>query len=611
MSSRIPSLRSPVWVSRIVFVVGLVSLLSAYLPGIAARTRLIDEVVPAAFPAAATTGGAAIGVVLIVLSRGLRRGKARAWTVALLLTSLATAIHVLRGLQAEQAFLCVLLIVLLLASRKNFTARPDPRSLRKVVGILVLGPLVGTALGWLWLAVDSDGQAPATGSADRLAQAALGLLGIPGPVSFTSVRSETIVTVGLAILGAAIIVLAVVNAMVPSGGPHRLTGEEDAERRQLLAEWGWVDSLGYFATRDDRSVVFSPTRRSAVSYRVIGGVSFSAGDPLGHPDDWPQAIAAWLEEARGFGWAPANLGCSERGAHIYHQAGLEVLEVGDEAILRVEDFTLEGRPMRMVRQAIARAQRAGLTVTLHRVCDLSVEDKNELRARAIEWRDGSIERGFAMALGRFGQARDDEGTVVIARDGAGVVAGFLSFVPWGDDALSLDLMRRHPDAVNGIVELMVSTLMADAAQVGVSKVSLNFSAFRSVFARGERLGAGPMLRAWRTILLWASRFAQIEALYRSNVKYRPEWVPRYLVYGDVTDLPRVATAVLRAEALVVAPDWYRRISRKPSRAGAVEEIPDVDAGITLPGGVVPGQRTSPDEPARADQVGRALYDDPR
>jgi lysyl-tRNA synthetase class 2 len=565
-----------------VFVVGLVSLLSAYLPSIAARTRLIDSIVPDAFPAAATTGGAAIGVVLLVLSRGLRRGKARAWTVALLLTSVAAAIHLLRGLQAEQAFLCLLLVGLLLVSRTNFTARPDPRSLRRVLTILVVGPLIGTALGWLWLAVDGDGQAAGTSSHDRLAQAALGLLGIPGPVDFTSARSQAVVTVGLAVLGAAVLVLALVNAMVPAGGPHRLTAAEDAQLRDLLAAWGWVDSLGYFATRDDRSIVFSPTGRSAVSYRGSGGVSFSAGAPLGHPDDWPQAVAAWLAEAQHFGWAPANLGCSERGAHVYHQAGLEVLEVGDEAILRVEEFTLEGRPMRMVRQAIARARRAGLSASVHRVSDLSQEQKEELRARAIAWRDGSIERGFAMALGRFGQARDDAGAVVIARDGSGAAVGFLSFVPWGDDALSLDLMRRHPEAVNGIVELMVSTLMARADEVGITKVSLNFSAFRSVFARGERLGAGPVLRAWRAVLLWASRFAQIEALYRSNVKYRPEWVPRYLVYGDVTDLPRVATAVLRAEALVVAPAWYRRISRKPSRAGAVEEIPAVDDGIGDP-----------------------------
>ncbi|MFL6024703.1 MAG: hypothetical protein ACJ72O_15295, partial [Marmoricola sp.] len=189
MSRWFSSLRSPLWVSRIVFVVGLVSLLSAYLPSIAVRTRLIDQIVPDAFPAAATTGGAAIGVLLLVLSRGLRRGKARAWTVALLLTSLAAAIHLLRGLQAEQASLCLLLVALLLTSRTNFTARPDPRSLRRVLSILVAGPLIGTGLGWLWLAVDSDGQAPGTTGADRLAQAALGLLGIPGPVDFTSTRS--------------------------------------------------------------------------------------------------------------------------------------------------------------------------------------------------------------------------------------------------------------------------------------------------------------------------------------------------------------------------------------------------------------------------------------
>ncbi|MBO9522362.1 MAG: DUF2156 domain-containing protein [Nocardioidaceae bacterium] len=580
-------MRTPLWVSRIVFVVGVVVLASAYLPGIAARTRLVNELVPDSFPAAATTGGAAIGVILIVLSRGLRRGKYRAWLLALLLTVLAAGIHLLRGLQAEQAFLSVLLVVLLVTARRSFTARPDPRSLRRVVQVLVAGPVLAVALGWLWLTLDSDGQVPGTDGWDRLSQAALGLLGIPGPVDFVSTSSRTVAAVGLVILGAAVLLVAVVTALAPAGGPHPITAAEQARVRGLLREWGWVDSLAYFATRDDRSVVFSPTGRSAVSYRVIGGVSFSAGDPLGHPDDWPQAVAAWLEETRSYGWAPANLGCSERGAHVYHQAGLEVLEVGDEAVLHASEFSLDGRSMRHVRQAISRARRAGITVSVRRVRDLAPEQRETLRGKAIAWRDGSIERGFAMALGRFGQARDDGGLVVIATDADGELAGLLSFVPWGDDALSLDLMRRTSDATNGIVELMVATLMEEAEHFGISKVSLNFSAFRSVFARGERLGAGPVLRAWRSVLLWASRFAQIEALYRSNAKYHPDWVPRFLVYGDITDLPRVATAVLRAEALLVAPDWYRRLSRKAPRAGAVEEIPSIAA--------VPEQRPTPSD----------------
>ncbi|MFL6062492.1 MAG: phosphatidylglycerol lysyltransferase domain-containing protein [Marmoricola sp.] len=603
MSTWFSSLRTPLWVSRVVFLVGAVSLASAYLPEIEARTRLVNELVPDSFPAAATTGGAAIGVLLIVLSRGLRRGKARAWWIALLLTSLATAIHLLRGLQAEQAFLCVLLIGLLLAARKNFTARPDPLSLQRVLAVVLVAPPAAIALGWIWLTIDSDGQASSTSGWDRVGQAALGLLGIPGPVDFTSTRSAAVAAVGLVVLGVGVVMLAIVTAMAPADGPHPITDEEDARVRAMLGEWGWVDSLAYFATRDDRSVVFSPTGRSAVSYRVIGGVSFSAGDPLGHPDDWPQAVAAWLEEARSFGWAPANLGCSERGAQIYHQAGLEVLEVGDEAIVHLDDFSLEGRQMRMVRQAISRNKRAGMTAQVHRVRDLDPELREALRAKAIAWRNDSIERGFAMALGRFGQTRDDDGVVVVARDEKRELVGMLSFVPWGDDGLSLDLMRRTQDSPNGLVELMVTTLLEEGEQLGISKISLNFAAFRSVFARGERLGAGPILRMWRAVLMWASRFAQIESLYRSNAKYRPEWVPRFLVYPDVTDLPRVATAVLRAEALLVAPDWYRRISRKPARAGAVEEIPEITeiaeiaeiAEITSDP-VVPQQRAAGESP---------------
>jgi lysyl-tRNA synthetase class 2 len=575
VSTWFASLRTPLWVSRVVFVVGAVSLASAYLPEIQARTRLVNQLVPDSFPAAATTGGALIGVLLLVLSRGLRRGKARAWWIALLLTALATGIHLLRGLQAEQAFLCLLLIALLLASRRSFTARPDPRSLRRMLSVLAVAPPSAIAIGWTWLTIDRDGQAAGTSGWDRVGQAALGLLGVPGPVDFTSSRSAAVAAVGLVVLGVGVVLMAVVTAMAPADGPHPITEVEEGRVRGLLREWGWVDSLAYFATRDDRAVVFSPTGRSAVSYRVIGGVSFSAGDPLGHPDDWPQAVAAWLEETRSFGWAPANLGCSEAGAQVYHQAGLEVLEVGDEAIVHVADFTLEGRQMRMVRQAISRNRRAGMTASVHRVGDLDPELREALRAKAIAWRNDSIERGFAMALGRFGQTRDDGGVVVVARDAHRELVGLLSFVPWGDDGLSLDLMRRTQDSPNGLVELMVTTLLQDAPDLGITKISLNFAAFRSVFARGERLGAGPILRMWRAILMWASRFAQIESLYRSNAKYRPEWVPRFLVYGDVTDLPRVATAVLRAEALLVAPEWYRRLSRKPARAGAVEEIPAI------------------------------------
>lgn len=160
-----------------------------------------------------------------------------------------------------------------------------------------------------------------------------------------------------------------------------------------------------------------------------------------------------------------------------------------------------------------------------------------------------------MALGRVGDPTDPRCVIVRVIDRSGALAGVLHLVPWGDDGLSLDLMRRRADADNGLVEFLVTALVRAAPELGVRRISLNFAVFRAVFARGERVGAGPVLRLWRRVLLAASRVWQIESLYRSNAKFRPRWEPRFICFADTRDLPRVVLAALRAEAFVSRPRW--------------------------------------------------------
>jgi lysyl-tRNA synthetase class 2 len=102
---------------------------------------------------------------------------------------------------------------------------------------------------------------------------------------------------------------------------------------------------------------------------------------------------------------------------------------------------------------------------------------------------------------------------------------------------------------------MVVSFLEQADQLGVVRLSLNFAVFRSVFERGGRLGAGPALRLWHRILLVASRFWQIESLYRANAKYQPEWHPRFLCFSRARDLPRIGAAALEAEAFLRRPRW--------------------------------------------------------
>ena len=553
--------RTPLWLARIVLVVGVLTVASALLPAFHGRVNLVTDLLPDFIPAAATTAAAATGVILVLLSRALRRGKYRAWLIATILDAVAAFLHLAKGLDVEEASICLVLLVLLLSARRQFTARPDPRSVSRVLGVAFVGPVVATLLGWMWLAIDADGQEPGTTSWDRIRHAFVGLVGIYGPVRFTNPADGDRASLALLVLGFAVLIPLLIAALMPADGPHPLSSDEQAQLRTLLDRWGQVDSLSYFATRADRSVVFSKSGKAAVTYRVVGTVSLAAGDPVGDPEAWPGAIEQWLAEAKSYGWSPAVLGVSEQGATAYHRAGLDALELGDEAIVRVKDFSLDGRSMRVVRQAVSRCRRAGLVVECRRVRDLDEQTRTLIRRKADEWRDGPVERGFSMALGRFVEPVDGNSVVVLCHDADGELRGLLNLVPWGPDGLSLDLMRRDRETENGIVEYMVAGLWEACPDLGVKRFSLNFAVFRSVFARGERLGAGPVLRMWRALLLALSRFWQIESLYRANAKYQPEWHPRFLCFRRATDLPRIGTAALRAEAFLVAPAWWQRLSR--------------------------------------------------
>jgi lysyl-tRNA synthetase class 2 len=556
-------LQQPAWIARIVAAVGGMTIISALLPALRGRVHLVTDLLPGYAPIAATTGALAAGTLLVVLSRPLRRGKFRAWLLTVVLSAVTVVLHLVKGLDVEEAGVTCSAFVLLLSARGNFRARPDPRSWSRFAAVLLVGPVLATALGWAWLAVDADGQVAGTTQADRVRDAFLGLVGLTGPVRFTNPVDADHAAIGLLVLGATLLGLLVLALTMPADGPHPLSAEEDARLRALLRDWGHVDSLSYFATRGDRSVVFSRSGKAAVTYRVVGTVSLAAGDPVGDPEAWPGAIAAWLEEARSFGWVPAALGATEAGATAYHRAGLDALELGDEAIVDVADFRLGGRRMRVVRQAVARAERAGLVVDCRRLRDLDEAARAEVRVCADAWRDGSVERGFSMALGRIAQVADGQSVVVRCHDSEGRLRGLLNLVPWGSDGLSLDLMRRDRGAENGIVEQMVVALCREAPALGVRRISLNFAVFGSVFARGDRLGAGPVLRLWRSVLMGLSRFWQIESLYRANLKYQPRWEPRFLCFPRAGDLPRIGTAALRAEAFLVTPAWVRRVAARP------------------------------------------------
>ena len=346
--------------------------------------------------------------------------------------------------------------------------------------------------------------------------------------------------------------------------------------RRLIGRADRPDSLDYFATRRDKSSIFSPRGGAVLAYRVLNGVSLASGDPVGDTHQWAEVIARWKQEARTYGWIPAVLGASEKGARAYAAAGLRPLLIGDEAILHPDAFALDSPQLTSVRHAVRRARRRGVIVAVRRQSEIDPEELTELADAAERWRGNEPDRGFSMALNRLGDTADDNLMIATARDGQGVLQAVLVLVPWGRAGRSLDLMRRSPDAPNGTVELIVSELLQRGAELGVRELSLNFCLFRSVYADADRLGAGALKRLNYSILGRLDALWQLERLYVSNQKYQPEWRPRYLCYDGPVSLPLVALAAGSAEGFVPRP-FARDLPPAGLSSEQLTEIRELDA----------------------------------
>lgn len=357
----------------------------------------------------------------------------------------------------------------------------------------------------------------------------------------------------VSVLLALTVVTAVFMFLRSSSKETTWSPDQEVALRTLLAQYGGQDSLEYFATRRDKNAVFSPDGRAAITYRVVGQVCLASGDPVGDRASWPVAVKTWLSRARYYGWTPAVTSASAEGARTFAAAGLGVLVMGDEAILHPDRFSLANSSMTNVRRAVRHARQRGLEVEVVRHDALSAEALAELGVLADQWRGDEPDRGFSMALNRWGDPADGGCTAVVARDEHGQVKGMLSFVPWGRRGLSLDVMRRSPDAPNGTTELMVSELMSYGAALGIREVSLNFAMLRGVFADAEELGAGVITRFNSSVLGFLDRFFQLESLYRSNAKYLPEWSPRYACFDSALSLPRMASTTAQVEGFLPSP----------------------------------------------------------
>jgi phosphatidylglycerol lysyltransferase len=518
--------------------VGTLDLFEALVAPHLLRGRFVSNLLPDSLVAGSRTGIILVGLGLLLLARGVARGKRVAWQLTVGVLAVSVLFHLVKDLDFEDALLDAWIAVGLWWLRRHFQAKSDPASVRR--GLAFFAAAAGLALTYAaagsWLLRAELALAPRNHGLSQRA------------VWFAD--SVPWVVAGLVLFGLVQVLRPVLAPPVADAERQRL--------RELVARCGHnpvchlalFGPTSYFWAGDD----------GCVAYSVRGRTAIALGDPIACSDRLVPAAASFIDFCDRQGWTGAFY--QAEAAPPYSGLGLTTVPIGSDAVVPVNGFSLGGRERAGLRYAVHHCERLGVEFTFLPGPDAWAAFGQEMAGVSRSWlgRGRGPELGFS--LGTLATLEDPAITVGLAHSPQGRLEAFVSWLPVpGRRGWTLDLMRRRPDGPRGVMETLIFRSIEEAARRGLAEVSLGLAPLALTSNESDRIADRALRLAYERL----DRFRRSRSLRQFKSKFSPRWEERYLVVPKAAALPEVLVALLRAHLPPLSPLSLRlRLGRPPA-----------------------------------------------
>ncbi len=500
---------------------GTVLLVSGALPAVDERLRILRRVVPLPVLEASHLIGSVVGTGLLVLARGLSRRLDGAWMLALGLLGAGVVASLTKGLDYEEAIILCVILLALVPFRRQFYRRSslldEPLNASwavAVAAILAASVWIGlfayehadwSRSSWFRFAFHAD--APRALRASVLGVSALALYGV-----------------------------AVLLRPRPPE-PHLPTSDELARARPIID--AAPESLPHLALAGDKALLFSQAGDAFLSYAVERRSWVAMGDPAG-PERAATELAWTLRELADHhgGWA-CFYQVGPFALPRYLDMGLSLYRLGEEAIVPLEGFSLEGGSRRPLRTSYRRAERDGLTFEV--VPAASVAPLlPQLRCISDGWLGEKNVREKGFSVGAFDERYLCEGPLAVGRLHGRIAAFANLWTPASRSELSFDLMRHAPAVPSATMDFLFASIMLWGRDQGFRTFSLGMAPLSGL---EDRTLAPLWTRVGARLYRHGEYFYNFQGLRQYKEKFDPEWRPRYLAAPGGLRLPFVLANV--------------------------------------------------------------------
>ncbi len=499
---------APPFMGVLAFATGAMLVVSGATPTFGQRLSVLSQHVPLWALETSSFLGSVVGVVFLFVARGLLDRRDGAWRMAIALGLASFVFALLKGLAFGEAAFLLFFSALLLATRQQFVRPTSMFDQPFTWGwFATVGAILSAAFGVLWLAFHGGES---------------GLHGVWWQFEFDAQAPRAL----RAVLGASIVAVALAlrQALKPPAGRALPPTALDLERARAVIENqprgdAWLSFMG------DKSLLFSASGRSFLMYGKRGRSWIALFDPVGERDEWQDLVNQFVAVCCDHGGRASFYQVRPENLPLYLDAGLAAMKLGEEAVIELPSFTLEGGARKHLRYALKRGERDGLVFELldaeqaaHRSDDLAEISANWMATRRGE------EKGFSVAA--FDpQYMSGQRVGLVSECGAPIA--FASVMATGlRQEATLGLMRCAGAKSPIAMEFLITRLVLDLRELGLARFSLGVAPLAGVRAARQS-------SRWHRLapLIWThgNRFYNFEGLRTFKNKFNPRWEPRYFV----------------------------------------------------------------------------------
>ena len=513
----------PPFFAGLTLVSGAVLLFSGATKALPDRMAILRSVLPLSVLEVSHLLASVIGMLLLILARGLQRRLDAAYWLTLVLLLAGAVFSLLKGIDYEEAIFLGLLALALMPAHQLFYRRASLFSTTFSPGWIVAILAVFGCAAWLvffsykhvdystslwWEFSFHHGGAPRALRA-LVAAAAAGLL------------------------------FALASLIRPQTPRRASPNETELERAWPLIR-NYRSAQAHLALMGDKHLLFSPDDRAFLMYGIEGRSWVSMGDPVGDDEDARRELVwSFMEQCERAGGWPVFYQVSPADLDLYLEVGMNLLKIGEEARVPLADFNLDGKSKKTLRGTLNKLEREGLrleVIPAHAVPPLMPQ----LREISDAWLADKRAREKRFSLGAFDPRYLERTPMALVWQGERLLAFANLFLTGNKEEASLDLMRFAPDSPSGSMDFLFIALMRWARQEGYRWFNLGMAPMAGMTNR--RLA--PLWNRFGALVFGrGERFYNFQGLKRYKDKFDPEWEPRYMAVPGGIALPMILANV--------------------------------------------------------------------